>query len=115
VLQSAPEPTSLSDLESLFCGVARPDQETLLRAIEDARRILGEYIEAGQSDGIGAGCCGWSPTVTARKAAFSGSWSSSIGLATARLGDKAGQIVKGQIRRARKARQMSAVSYRTAG
>ena len=23
VLQSAPEPTSLSDLESLFCGVAR--------------------------------------------------------------------------------------------
>jgi hypothetical protein len=27
-----------------------PDQETVLRAIEDARRILGEYIEAGQSD-----------------------------------------------------------------
>src|SRR5260221_5856576 len=26
-----------------------PDQETVLRAIEDARRILGEYIEAGQS------------------------------------------------------------------
>jgi hypothetical protein len=27
-----------------------PDQETLLRAIEDARRILGEYIERGQRD-----------------------------------------------------------------
>jgi hypothetical protein len=27
-----------------------PDQETVLRAIGDARRILGEYIEAGQSD-----------------------------------------------------------------
>jgi hypothetical protein len=25
-----------------------PDQETLLRAIEDARRILGEYIAAGR-------------------------------------------------------------------
>ena len=25
-------------------------QETLLRAIEDARRILGEYIEPGQRD-----------------------------------------------------------------
>jgi hypothetical protein len=27
-----------------------PDQETLLRAIEDARRILGEYIEPGPRD-----------------------------------------------------------------
>jgi hypothetical protein len=27
-----------------------PDQETVLRAIEHARRILGEYFEAGQSD-----------------------------------------------------------------
>jgi hypothetical protein len=27
-----------------------PDQETLLRAVEDARRILGEYIERGQRD-----------------------------------------------------------------
>jgi hypothetical protein len=27
-----------------------PDQETLLRAVEDARRILGEYIEPGQRD-----------------------------------------------------------------
>ena len=25
-----------------------PDQETLIRAIEDARRILGEYIEPGR-------------------------------------------------------------------
>jgi hypothetical protein len=25
-----------------------PDQETLLRAIEDARRILGQYIEPGR-------------------------------------------------------------------
>ena len=30
----------------------RPDQDTLLRAVEDARRILGEYIEPG-SRGIG--------------------------------------------------------------
>jgi len=27
-----------------------PDQETVLRAIEDARRILGEYIQSGQRD-----------------------------------------------------------------
>ena len=27
-----------------------PDQETLIRAIEDARRILGEYIEPGPRD-----------------------------------------------------------------
>ena len=27
-----------------------PDQETVLRAIEDARRILGEYIEPGPRD-----------------------------------------------------------------
>jgi hypothetical protein len=25
-----------------------PDQDTLIRAVEDARRILGEYIEPGQ-------------------------------------------------------------------
>jgi len=29
-----------------------PDQETVLRAIEDARRILGEYIRSGQRDGM---------------------------------------------------------------
>ena len=27
-----------------------PDQETVLRAMEDARRILGEYIEPGERD-----------------------------------------------------------------
>jgi hypothetical protein len=27
-----------------------PDQEVLLRAIEDARRILGEYVAVGQRD-----------------------------------------------------------------
>ena len=27
-----------------------PDQETVLRALEDARRILGEYIEPGPRD-----------------------------------------------------------------
>jgi hypothetical protein len=27
-----------------------PDQETLLRAVEDARRILGEYIDPGPRD-----------------------------------------------------------------
>jgi hypothetical protein len=27
-----------------------PDQDTLLRAIEDARRVLGEYIEPGPRD-----------------------------------------------------------------
>jgi hypothetical protein len=28
----------------------KPDQETLSRAIEDVRRILGEYIRPGQRD-----------------------------------------------------------------
>jgi hypothetical protein len=28
--------------------VSTPDQDTLLRAVEDARRLLGEYIEPGQ-------------------------------------------------------------------
>jgi hypothetical protein len=27
-----------------------PDKETLLRAVEDARRILAEYIDPGQRD-----------------------------------------------------------------
>lgn len=27
-----------------------PDKETLLRAVEDARRILGEYIQPGKPD-----------------------------------------------------------------
>jgi hypothetical protein len=27
-----------------------PDQETVRRAVEDARRILGEYVEPGQRD-----------------------------------------------------------------
>jgi hypothetical protein len=27
-----------------------PDQDTILRAIEDARRILGEYMEPGPRD-----------------------------------------------------------------
>jgi len=27
-----------------------PDQDTLMRAVEDARRILGEYIEPGSRD-----------------------------------------------------------------
>ncbi|MDR3484354.1 MAG: hypothetical protein P4M05_05515 [Bradyrhizobium sp.] len=30
--------------------MSTPDQETLLRAVEDARRILGEYIEPGHRD-----------------------------------------------------------------
>jgi hypothetical protein len=33
------------------CGVMNnPDQDTVLRAIEDARRILDEYIEPGPRD-----------------------------------------------------------------
>jgi hypothetical protein len=27
-----------------------PDQETVRRAVEDARRILGQYVEPGQRD-----------------------------------------------------------------
>ena len=27
-----------------------PDQDTIIRAVEDARRILGEYIEPGPRD-----------------------------------------------------------------
>jgi hypothetical protein len=34
----------------LCCLMSTPDQETLLRAVEDARRIPGEYIEPGQRD-----------------------------------------------------------------
>jgi hypothetical protein len=30
-----------------------PDQETVLRALEDARRILGKYIEPGERDAAG--------------------------------------------------------------
>jgi hypothetical protein len=30
--------------------MTNPDQETILRAVEDARRILGEYIEPGPRD-----------------------------------------------------------------
>jgi hypothetical protein len=30
--------------------VSTPDQDTLLRAVEDARRILGQYVEPGQRD-----------------------------------------------------------------
>ena len=29
-----------------------PDQNTLVRAVEDARRILGEYIQPGQRDAV---------------------------------------------------------------
>jgi len=53
IFDGAAEPIVLPQLESRFSGVAfrslmtTPDQETLLRAIEDAWRILGEYIEPG--------------------------------------------------------------------
>jgi hypothetical protein len=30
--------------------VNNPDQDTLIRAVEDARRVLGEYIEPGPWD-----------------------------------------------------------------
>jgi hypothetical protein len=30
--------------------VNNPDQDTLIRAVEDARRVLGEYIESGPRD-----------------------------------------------------------------
>jgi hypothetical protein len=29
-----------------------PDQDTVIRAVEDARRILGDYIEIGPRDAI---------------------------------------------------------------
>ena len=56
IFDGAAEPIVLPQLESRFSGVAfrslmtTPDQETLLRAIEDARLILGEYIEPGPRD-----------------------------------------------------------------
>ena len=31
-------------------AVNNPDQDTLIRAVEDARRVLGEYIEPGARD-----------------------------------------------------------------
>jgi hypothetical protein len=39
------------DLGSVeLSSLSTPDQQTLLRAVEDARRILGEYIEPGHRD-----------------------------------------------------------------
>ena len=35
---------------SELCAVNNPDQDTLIRAVEDARRVLGEYIEPGPRD-----------------------------------------------------------------
>jgi hypothetical protein len=29
-----------------------PDQDTIMRAVDDARRILGEYIAPGKSDAV---------------------------------------------------------------
>ncbi len=34
----------------LYSVMNNPDQHTLVRAVEDARRILGEYIEPGPRD-----------------------------------------------------------------
>jgi hypothetical protein len=34
------------------CRLNTPDQEAVLRAMEDARRILAEYIEPGQHDAM---------------------------------------------------------------
>jgi hypothetical protein len=47
--------SSFSAIESGFglsCAAAmnNPDQDTVIRAIEDARRILGEYIAPGPRD-----------------------------------------------------------------
>jgi hypothetical protein len=36
--------------QALRSVMNNPDQDTVLRAIEDARRILGEYIEPGPRD-----------------------------------------------------------------
>ena len=33
--------------------VSTPDQDTIVRAIEDARRILGQYVEPGPRDNSG--------------------------------------------------------------
>ena len=56
-LDSAPAAGTKSGAMCLNLGsvesrgpMSSPDQETLLRAVEDARRILGEYIEPGQRD-----------------------------------------------------------------
>ncbi len=42
-------PNLESDME-LRGVINNPDQDTVLRAVEDARRILGEYIEPGPRD-----------------------------------------------------------------
>jgi hypothetical protein len=34
----------------LRAAMNNPDQDTIIRAVEDARRILGEYIEPGPRD-----------------------------------------------------------------
>jgi hypothetical protein len=49
-----PERIPRHRLEYLFWSCVtvmnNPDQETIRRAVEDARRVLGEYIEPGQRD-----------------------------------------------------------------
>jgi hypothetical protein len=37
------------------------NQDTVLRAMEDARRILGEYIAPGPHDATRTQCTGWKP------------------------------------------------------
>ena len=34
----------------MCAAMNNPDQDTVIRAVEDARRILGEYIELGPHD-----------------------------------------------------------------
>ena len=34
----------------MCAAMNNPDQDTVIRAVEDARRILGEYIEPGPRD-----------------------------------------------------------------
>jgi len=51
---SDPNESGLAVVESwsweLLCSYEYPDHDTLVRAIDDARRILGEYLEPGQRD-----------------------------------------------------------------
>jgi len=43
-------PVLISTLWSCVAVMNNPDQDTLIRAVEDARRILGEFIELGPRD-----------------------------------------------------------------
>jgi hypothetical protein len=50
VLRNQNGVSPLNPIRGVYGVMNNPDQDTVLRAIEDARRILDEYIEPGPRD-----------------------------------------------------------------